>query len=184
MTVHAMGQRPITDCMLLSDVIASRAYNGIVSIHIMLLSENTFVVICTISLEGGVVRIFEQSVIQLGSDVTVSGEYSVSVSARIIQCVNTLDVCVSLKNCFNWLRKKCLCSQDLVEVTTCTKQRVMAHSNVLIGCERPVCNIHVGTMSTAVLLLTLMNVDKFNQTCGISEIHYRDGNRPRAQDLV
>ena len=27
--------------MLLSDVIASRAYNGIVSIHIMLLSENS-----------------------------------------------------------------------------------------------------------------------------------------------
>jgi hypothetical protein len=42
-------------------------------------------------------------------------------------------VCVSLKNCFNWLRKKCLCP---LEVTTCTKQRVMVHSNVLIGCER------------------------------------------------
>ena len=38
--MHAMGQRPITDCML-SDVIASRAYNGIVSIHSMLLSENS-----------------------------------------------------------------------------------------------------------------------------------------------
>ena len=45
-------------------------------------------------------------------------------------------MCVSLKNCFNGLRKKCLCPQDLVEVTTCTKQRVMAHLNVLIGCER------------------------------------------------
>ena len=36
-----MGQRQIKDSMLLSDVIASRAYNGIVSIHIMLLSENS-----------------------------------------------------------------------------------------------------------------------------------------------
>ena len=57
--MQAMGQRPIKDYMLISDVIASRAYNGIVSIHIKLLSENTFVVICTISLEGDVVRIFE-----------------------------------------------------------------------------------------------------------------------------
>ena len=39
--MQAMGQRPIKDYMLLSDVIASRAYNGIVSIHIMLLSENS-----------------------------------------------------------------------------------------------------------------------------------------------
>ena len=55
--------------MLLSDVIASRAYNGIVSIHIMLLSETQFVVLGVISLEGislegislegCVVRIFE-----------------------------------------------------------------------------------------------------------------------------
>ena len=64
MTVQAMGQRPIKDYMLLSDVIASRAYNGIVSIHIMLLSETQFVVLGVISLEGislegCVVRIFE-----------------------------------------------------------------------------------------------------------------------------
>ena len=39
--MQAMGQRPIKDYMLLSDVIASRVYNGIVSIHIMLLSENS-----------------------------------------------------------------------------------------------------------------------------------------------
>ena len=39
--MQAMGQRPIKDYMLLSDVIASRAYNGIVSIHIILLSENS-----------------------------------------------------------------------------------------------------------------------------------------------
>ena len=39
--MQAMGQRPIKDYMLLSDVIASRAYNGIVSIHIMQLSENS-----------------------------------------------------------------------------------------------------------------------------------------------
>ena len=62
--MQAMGQRPIKDYMLLSDVIASRAYNGIVSIHIMLLSETQFVVLGVISLEGislegCVVRIFE-----------------------------------------------------------------------------------------------------------------------------
>ena len=62
--MQAMGQRPIKDYMLLSDVIASRVYNGIVSIHIMLLSETQFVVLGVISLEGislegCVVRIFE-----------------------------------------------------------------------------------------------------------------------------
>ncbi len=75
--MHAMGQRPITDCML-SDVIASRAYNGIVSIHIMLLSENSVCGhMCHIA---GRLRCqdLRGSIIHLASDVTASGEYSVA----------------------------------------------------------------------------------------------------------
>ena len=44
MTVQAMMQRPIKGHMVLSDIIASRAYNDIVSSHIMLLTEYLFTV--------------------------------------------------------------------------------------------------------------------------------------------
>ena len=90
MTVQAMGQRPIKEYMLqlLSDVIASRAYNGIVSIHIMLLSENSVCGLMSHIVGRHIVgRLRCQDLrVELASDVTASGEYGVAVSAHIMQC--------------------------------------------------------------------------------------------------